>query len=470
MIFPITIQKRLSEVESIIKSWPVDVHFDNVLKWIMQFDTDDFDLAIKVIENLNVIGFEDLNNALTIAYSKLQRMADDKGTKINTKNTLFAGVGDSGKSGAMIGYNFRLINEISEENFLDEKSIDYLKKGKIENIVLVDDIISTGNQASNEIKKLMETLIPLGVKNIFLLTAVGMRDGISKISEETNAHIFSAFEYDLNDTVKSLDSKFYEGIPFEKREILKNRIEYYGKKTSKSPLGYGGVGGLIVFYYNTPNSTLPIIWSNSSSWIPLFKRVRKINGIESYYKQFDSIEPDIKKKTKDKSELTLFVEGKTDETFFTAILQRLINSLNVKKINIIPLGGFYSSKLLDNLGKSSSQYIFLPEEDNIAPRAFKERHKQLFQNKPHLFIKPIIAYFQLDKILESNEFGNYLPKIKDAKDLTNNRLRREIEMRLFRRLPLSKRDYIMSELVAKYLDDKEIEKLIQQIKNIYDEL
>jgi hypothetical protein len=59
--------------------------------------------------------------------------------------------------------------------------------------------------------------------------------------------------------VQSLDSNFYEGIPYEERSLLKDRLEYYGGRVNKSPLGYGGLGGLIVFYYNTPNSTVPIV-------------------------------------------------------------------------------------------------------------------------------------------------------------------------------------------------------------------
>ena len=90
MKHPISLSQRIDEVKSIVESWPVEKDINQVLNWLMQFDNDDIDLAVRVIKNLNVIGFEDLNTALTIAYSKLERMAIDKGTKITSRNTLLS--------------------------------------------------------------------------------------------------------------------------------------------------------------------------------------------------------------------------------------------------------------------------------------------------------------------------------------------------------------------------------------------
>lgn len=464
MRYPQTIESKLNDVRTIIENWPIEISFDKVLKWIMQFDPDDFDLAVRIIKNLNVIGFEDLNNALTIAYSKLERMASDKGTKINSKNTLFAGIGEGGKSGAMIGYNFRLINELSEENFLDEKSLEFLKQGKIENIVLVDDIISTGNQATEEVKKLMENVIPLGVKNIFLLTAVGMKEGIQKVFDETNAYIFSAFEYDKNDTVVSLDSNFYEGIAYEERESLKKRLEYYGSKVSKSAFGYGGVGGLIVFYYNTPNSTLPIVWSDFNSWLPLVKRVRKINGIASYYKQFEKVEPIKASPTKTKTELSLFVEGKTDEIFIDLISSQISKETGFKKINVISLGGVFTDTFISNIDKMATKYLFLPEDDSFMPRGMRDKLKTTLQNKPHVFMKSIFHYINTKDLIESEQYDKYFPKKLFPEDYSNPELIREIEHRILRRVPPSLRIKMIQEIMASFANKKEIDKLVQSIK------
>lgn len=465
MKYPQTLTAKLDEIKSIVQKWSIQITFDDVVKWMMQFDNNDFELAYRIIKNLNVIGYEELKSGLNIAYSKLERKSIDKNTKINSKNTLFAGIGEGGKSGAMISYNFRISNELSEENFLDEDSLAHIEKGRIENIVLVDDIISTGNQAIKEIQKLTESLIPLGVKNIFLLTAVGMKEGIKKVEDETGAYVFSAFEYDVNDTINSFDSSFYEGLEFEQRKQLKERLEYYGKICNpKSPIGYGGIGGLIVFYYNTPNSTLPHIWTTLNSWLPLFKRTLRINGIDSYYKQFENLQSQKPKPKKGKGEFTLFVEGKTEEMFFELLSERLKEITDSDKVNIVALGGTYSEKLIENLNKTETKYLFIIEDDPYAPSSYRERIDKLFKAKPHVNMKPVLDYFNLETILSDEEFlkGVFPTSVKD-KDITSREFRREFEMRLFRRYPSSIRDTIMKRLIQKHIDNQKLEALFAEM-------
>ena len=119
MRYPETLIDKLDRVKEIHNSWKSSIPFEDVVKWILQFDSEDYDLAIRIIEHINFLNFEDIKNALSIAYSKLIRQSIEKGTKITHRNTLFAGLGDNGKSGSMISYHFRAINELSEENFND---------------------------------------------------------------------------------------------------------------------------------------------------------------------------------------------------------------------------------------------------------------------------------------------------------------------------------------------------------------
>ncbi|MEI4960151.1 phosphoribosyltransferase [Aeromonas caviae] len=463
MKYPVSLSQRIDEVSLIVAEWPVEKDLGHVLNWLMQFDNDDIDLGVRVIRNLNVIGFEDLNTALTIAYSKLERMAIDKGTKITSRNTLFAGIGDGAKSGAMIGYNFRIINELSEDNFMDEESLDYLEAGIIDNIVLVDDIIGTGRQATEEIKELTQKVTPLGVKNIFLLTAVGMQEGIRSISENTKAHVFSAFEYSELDTVTCLDSNFYNGIPHEERSDAKNRLEYYGRMTNKSPLGYGGIGALIAFYYNTPNISLPIIWGAKNSWIPLFKRAVKINGINSYYKQ---IESSITKKKKDKEplkskedELTILVEGRIDEIFFDYIIGLIRDRLPYEKVSVISLGGFWSKKLIENISRLNGNCLFVVEDDEHAPPGFIDRITHNIEGHPYVKVKSFIHFINIDSLAQSNRWSNILSKINNTSDLNDSRelhsLERAISMRIIRS------ESRFNDLFSDHLDPEKVEALCQ---------
>ncbi len=471
MKYPVSLSQRIDEVAQIVENWPVEKELREVLNWLMQFDNEDIDLGIRIIRNLNVIGFEDLNTALTIAYSKLERMAIDKGTKITNKNTLFAGIGDGAKSGAMIGYNFRIINELSEDNFMGEDSINYLEDGLIDNIVLVDDIVGTGQQATEEIKQLTKSVTPLGVKNIFLLTAVGMQDGIKDISDNTKAHVFSAFEYTELDTVNSLDAPFYNGIPHEERADAKSRLEYYGKISSTDPLGYGGIGALIAFYYNTPNISLPIIWGAKNSWLPLFKRAVKISGINSYYKK---IETSINKKKKDKetlkgsaNELVILVESNQDEVFFDYIISLIRDKLPFEGVNIISLGGFGSKKLIDNISRLNSNCLFIVEDDPFAPPGRINRFKTNIGEKGYILVEPFIYYLNLNSFLESERWAPLLSKVEKISDLSDRDSARKLERAISRHV--RRKGSRSHDIFHNYLEHDKIIALTEKILELYEE-
>lgn len=448
----------------------------------MQFDSDDFDLAIRILRNLNVIGHDDLTRALTVAYSKLARKAIEVDTKITNVNTLFAGMGEDGKSGAMISYNFRLNSDISEENFLDDDSIRHLEQGRIENIVLLDDVISTGNQAIKEIQKVTEKLTPFGVKNIFILTACGMREAIQKVQEETKAYTFSAFEYDKEDTVKSFDSPFYQGIPYDERAKLLSRLEKYGEVCYKSnPLGYHGIGALIAFYYNTPNSSLPIIWSDNNSWIPLFKRVRRINGIDSHYKQLDK---SLKKKVeniekgisteqtasceKDKpglKELKIFVEGKWEEVFFRFLVRqaKLDQQLGYEKIDVIALGGVGSAKLLDELQKVFPHSLFIFDENYRG--ISRNRQPSALTNQNSYTLNPsYMCFFDINAMYKDEKLIKHLPPIESLDMPIDNRVLHESEIALFKRYPIHIGGKRLEEIASKYVDNNKVIEFINWVK------
>lgn len=453
MKYPVSLSQRVDEVVGIVNKWPVEKDITQVLNWLMQFDNEDIDLGIRIIKNLNVIGFEDLNIALTIAYSKLQRLAIEKETTITAENTIFAGIGDGGKSGAMIGYNFRLINNLSEENFMNDSSIKHLESRMVKNIVLVDDVVGTGKQATTEIKKLTDKVTPFGVKNIFLLTAVGMKDGIKQISDKTKAYVFSAFEYTKEDTVTCLDSPFYTGIPHEERNELKKRIEYYGRVTYDSPLGYGDIGALIVFYYNTPNISLPIIWGSINSWIPLFKRAVRISGINSYYEKIELSIKNQKNKdfVKDNNVFFLLVEGKADEVF----IEFVVSSMKKKLINITSLGGSSSKKLIDNILMLNPRCLFIIEEGDDS---FSSQLKENIGNNPYIEAKPFVYYLDFDLLKNNDKWVTLIPEGFDTKNKrTMNLLEKRIKMKLLRR------ESRLKEFISENINSKKVEILCQEI-------
>ncbi len=463
MIYPEILIDKLDKVKEIHASWKSSILFEDVVKWILQFDSEDYDLAIRILEHLNFLSFGDIKNALSIAYSKLIRKSVEKGTKITNRNTLFAGLGENGKSGSMISYHFRVINDISEENFSDNEEL--IETGEIENIVLIDDILSTGFQASKEIIKLTEKVTPFGVKNIFLLTVCGMKDGIIKVEEETKAYTFSAIEYSTKDTVIDLDGRFYKGLSIEERERFKSRMKYYGKIAyQKQPLGFGEIGGLIAFDFNTPNTTLPLIWSDSNSWIPLFKRARRITGINSYYKQFEKKkkDEDIPKNT-DSKEISIYVEGKFDEIFFDLLVREkeFGEKIGFDKVNIIALGGAFTSKnLLKQLSNLNQEYIFIFDDD---PHTKRIREGENYKDLKTILMSPNIMSFFDIKEISKNEINKRFTESIEGKEVTDQ-LFFDLYKEFLRYNSSSKIQKTLHEFISKYLNTEKYNAFIEEIK------
>ena len=169
MKYPKYLENRIEEISSVVKSWPVEKSLEEVMAWVLQFEKNDYDLALRVLKNLNVIGANDLNVALTVAYSKLLRHALEKDNRISNENTLYMPIGNDGKSGAMIAYSFRMINGLSSAYFFSKDNLQLVKAGKIKNLVLLDDIIATGDQSSKQLVEVAEKARTLGIQNIYAI-------------------------------------------------------------------------------------------------------------------------------------------------------------------------------------------------------------------------------------------------------------------------------------------------------------
>ncbi|MGL5373116.1 MAG: phosphoribosyltransferase [Aeromonas veronii] len=455
MKYPIEIENKLSDIENVISSWPTKKSLEDVVTWMLQFDNEDFDLAFRIIKNLNVIGPDELNAALAISYSKLMRRARAKKINISLKNTIFAAIGGASKSGAMIAYNFRLINELASANFLDDESVKYIESGMIENLVLVDDIIATGEQSAKELKEIAEIMIPLGVKNIFVLTAVGMVNGIKKVQETQLAEVFSALEYDEKDTITSYDSNFYDGLSFQDRKNVYEKMSNYGG------LGYGGIGALITFYYNTPNCTLQSIWGDRFGWIPLFNRVSGITGIDKHFTKLENAKPQGNPPPTTPSSLTIFVEGKTDELFFDLLAEKHDN-FGFKNIDTISIGPMYSDKLLNSLNKLSENFVIaLDKDDRRASRV--ESVRKIVGEERYIEIEDIINYADIDSIQSSEEFSTYLDR--EPYEFDESISNKHIEMKLIKKAPLSIKERNLDIIVRKYLNEEKVNALIEKIKS-----
>ncbi len=470
---PATLKALLPKIEAAVLKWPIKISVEHAIKWVMQFDAEDQQLAVRILEQIQVLGSKEVRDALEVAHAKLERMVSEKGAPIKGHNTLFAGIGNAAKSGGLIAYHYRVAVDIPESDFFSNEEEKSLDLSKIENIVLVDDVIGTGKTITKEVTRIAEEIYTLSkTRNVFVLTVTGYEEGIQYITNETGASVVCALEYTAKDTVSNLDAEFYKEMPVSDRGVSLERIKRYCRSISRSELGFGGVGGLLVFDHNTPNTTLPIIWHSGKGWLPLFPRATRIPGAAKVLKSAEDErsqtttagDPDSNVPPKTEVALTLFVEGKIDEIFIDCMRLRfeLVSRLGVKEVNAIALGGLYQSERLLELLRSSRKHAIFVLDDDESARKASSRLETLTEVKI-LRLKPtFVAMLDLEKIFMNRDRFPGLPEnLGSTKD---PKFMHEVELAVIKRGPVGANAERITQIIEEFIDMEKYEEFVSELK------
>ena len=257
---------------------------EKLVEWLDNFRIDEQRYALKLLEHIKIVSDEDLEEICQNLYKKILE-------EYKLRDLIFVGIGGEAKSDKYISYHFRLFNEIPEVQFVNQLDPKLNKiSGKV--IVYIDDISSTGNQLSDDWKRFKRQLNnDFFEKNSFIFAPLFLTlDAKKLIKEEIKCDLIFLKENLLTEKNNVLSK---EANIFEKAElgIAKEIFSKYGKKIyRKGFLGYGNSGLLLVFPYNTPNNTLPVIWGKSDDinfkWTPLFPRRESKKFIRSTPRSF----------------------------------------------------------------------------------------------------------------------------------------------------------------------------------------
>lgn len=212
--------------------------------------------------------------------------------KIRTilSRTAFTHLGSPGESGAFVLYSFRATNKLPAELF---KTMEVIKQdistGKIDDLVLIDDVTISGEQAVTYIESLPDMSI-----TTTLLTFFATQTATEKLFEDApeikpmyvylldertklfsaNSHIFSSPQSQAIKVAANTLCMHYGN------KIVKHELSEVAKYMSSFPLGFDNGQQMFAFYYNTPDNTLPIFWCDSANWTPIFPRRNKIHDLE----------------------------------------------------------------------------------------------------------------------------------------------------------------------------------------------
>ena len=212
------------------------------------------------------------------------------------KATRFLGVGNPSESGCHLLYFFRQENSLDTKLFANDSDIlqisrnakgepiPKLRHSEIKRYVYIDDFCGSGQQVKeclSERTKLIKELKPDAEICYYVLFG----------SSTTLETMRNTGNFDRVDAVCELDDSYkcFQGERYFKeygdkldKKFAENMCKKYGNILFPAhPLGYEKGEFLIGFYHNTPDNTLPIIWSDGNGdnirWHPIFKRYPKIN-------------------------------------------------------------------------------------------------------------------------------------------------------------------------------------------------
>ena len=363
-VFEQKIKINNDRITSILNNWKFyqsdtpgkfEKKYIEIKDWLSNFEISEIEDALKILENTDYYKYEDFKNLISDLSEKIKKELLEK----NLSNVYFFGLGEySSDSGTNFLYEFQRAMKINNSYFpllTIEDFINGKSNSEIDAIVFVDDIIGSGNQALTFFKKnLSKISVPIYYISLFCL-----KKGFENLNEN------AGFKKIFTGKMISDEERFFsDKINIFQDDVEKERImsicQKYGEKLyPKHPLGYDDSQLLIAFEYNTPNNTLPIIWSSTNNessnietiWHPIFER-RKIK---------------VNNKTKSNEDKTSnrYIQNipQTYNRIFGRELdfKRINHFLNQKKcklLTIIAEGGLGKTALLNEWIKSISNDRF----------------------------------------------------------------------------------------------------------------
>lgn len=275
-----------NEIIELVESWSaykgLKITEDRVRAWLEQFG-DNFNqrLIFDLLKSLKFYSNNLIRTKLKEIYGIITRNLIVKIGSRKVNNILISYIDKPGKSGAAYAKLFADENKIYADFVISKNSIleKITNTSNVDALIFVDDFIGTGNSSSSYFaqidKEIWKTIKAKNV-SVFFLTICGFQNGKKYLQDFVSAKEIPLEIYvcdELDDAYKV----FSETSQIIKDERIRNKcfnICYpIGSRLVKdNPLGYGDCQALVVFENSCPNNSLPILWSVTKEWRPLFPR------------------------------------------------------------------------------------------------------------------------------------------------------------------------------------------------------
>lgn len=283
-------------VKTSIVAWDSAISSADIDSWLENFDGSacgdekiEKKVALWILMNFSYFTDADIKELCISIFNKYKHIkaielkaigSDEHINEYIAQNTLFVPLGNPSESGSLVLYSFRVANGLSKKLF--EKNNE-----KYRDVVLIDDVTITGEQAERYIDK-----IDVEYDNLYFATFFATEDAIDNLKKSKNVKFINVMNLDMRTKIFDDESFMFSSEMTKKiKGLAKYICTYYGEKIvsaitnpdlkymKKFPLGFGDSQQLIGFRYNTPDNVLPIIWGDTGEWKKIFTRYHKTNVV-----------------------------------------------------------------------------------------------------------------------------------------------------------------------------------------------
>ncbi len=236
----------------------------NILRWVRQFDDGDRHLVKKLLESIDYFGTSRIRGMTQqLVDITLQELGDVTQTRL-----FFVATGSDYEGSRVVIRALRDIRRKTKANWriLTMTEAAALQSSEVDAIVFVDDFSGTGNKLVEWWKTVESLFLP---KDATLVVALLVMNYLAepRILEFADEAVHVKY-LDEEDNALSPKSRRFDAA---EREFLLHYCRRTGV-TAELIEGYGRCGLLIAFKHGCPNNSLPVLWSRSASWAPLFQR------------------------------------------------------------------------------------------------------------------------------------------------------------------------------------------------------
>jgi hypothetical protein len=284
---------RSEEVAELVRKWPTyqgrHVGSDDVRAWYQQVDSfREQRLLFKLLQGLKFVSEEELRNRARTAYAQVRQELSEfvmKSLADRRKDVLITYLDGHGKSGEYFASLFAEENRIAVSNICSaEKIAARLAQEPISAVIVVDDIAATGQTLATRLTDFAVSTTGAFQRSETKLLCCALyatRFATERILKQLASLALMHIDFRVGEVIGENIIAFGDGSKLwssaDERDRARALVMQLGGRIYKNqPLGFGGLGLLMVFPTTVPNNSLPILHSSSKGnamrWIPLFLR------------------------------------------------------------------------------------------------------------------------------------------------------------------------------------------------------